>query len=373
VKQLLKHGLLTAIGAATRRTAVLLPADAALDDRILTVIAPYRVTGDSLSANVRYDGSARMQATLRAGACEPVTCGFDFTGPATLELDLRQGQLSCGGQVLGNLSCRQPIAARRFSLDLTLVDGTGRVLRRTTSHYLPRDGQTVDERYYSGDDYVDYEAESAAGHQQVLDLVRRHALAGPVLEIGCATGVGLELLRGAGYDACGVDFSSWAVERARARLGDAAWTCDVEQDAWPEALAARAPFGCFVLAAVLEHFARPKEVLARLAALAAPGAGLVIITSNAASLTHRVLDADWEGYFDWTHKSVDVVSPRALRQWLGELGWSLRELRTWHVWDGSTDPTHATLRDWHAADARLRALIAERELGDFIECVAVKP
>jgi hypothetical protein len=97
---------------------------------------------------------------------------------------------------------------------------------------------------------------------------------------------------------------------------------------------------------------------------------LLLITSNAGSLTHRIFGRDWEGYFDWTHHGVDQVSPAAMRSQLPDAGWRIRSLHTWHVWDGSGDPTHAALRDWFTADARFRRLLRERDLGDFVTCVA---
>jgi 2-polyprenyl-3-methyl-5-hydroxy-6-metoxy-1,4-benzoquinol methylase len=372
MKQLLKQGLLGAVALATRRTPVLLPAAAARDEELLQVVAPYRVEGDVLPLKIVHPRGGDLQVALGIGDAMNQPCSFPFPGSSDVTVDLRNGAVSCADHGVGSLTGGDPIRARRFFLDLTLTEAASGVRRRITSHYLPRDGQVVDERYYAGDDYVDYELQSESTHQQVVELVAAHGLRGPMLEVGCATGATLTALRAAGHEAFGLDFSSWAVERARERLGDAAWTCDVERDAWPPAVLTHGPFNCFVLAAVLEHFASPPQVLQRLTALAAPGAAIIIITTNASSFTHRLLGRDWEGYFDWTHKGVDAVTPCSLRRWLADLGWTTRELRTWHVWDSSIDPTHAAFRDWHDADARFRTLLAERELGDFICCVAVR-
>ena len=69
---------------------------------------------------------------------------------------------------------------------------------------------------------------------------------------------------------------------------------------------------------------------------------------------------------------MEILLAQTTDAGLADLGWTTRELRTWHVWDSSIDPTHAAFRDWHDADARFRTLLAERELGDFICCVAVR-
>ena len=52
------------------------------------------------------------------------------------------------------------------------------------------------------------------------------------------------------------------------------------------------------------------------------------------------------------------------------LPWRVRAVRTERIWDGNADPAHATLRDWWDADARFRALLADKELGDLVTVVA---
>jgi 2-polyprenyl-3-methyl-5-hydroxy-6-metoxy-1,4-benzoquinol methylase len=372
VKQILKRGLLGAVSRVTGRTAVLLASEAGTP-LILSVVAPYRVEGDTLQMRLLHPAPGEMRVFFRGiSATDGAPCEFGYPGPGELMLALGDGAVSFDGRCVGSVSDGRRITARRFSAHLELVDRGGSVCRRSTCHYLPRNGQAVDSTYFSGEDYVDYEAQSEAVHRDVVELARRHSMDGPVLEIGCATGGTLAALRAAGLDVWGLDMSEWAVEQARARLGDVVWQGDVERGPLPAALTSRAPFKGFVLASVLEHFAQPASVLANLDALAAPSATLIVITTNADSLTHRLLGADWEGYFDWTHKGVDAVTATSLRGWLLDLGWTVRELRTWHLWDSSSDPTHATLRDWHGADARFRALLAERDLGDFITCVAVR-
>jgi hypothetical protein len=374
MKRLAKQGLLAGISRVTGRTAVLLASQASRDEGILSVVAPYRIVGATLNMELCGTAAGHMQIGLKTSVRQDWSqCRFEYAGPAALTLRLSDGTLSCSGREVGNLSEGHAITSRRFSLQFELVDRLGAARRRTTSHYVPRDGQPVDASYYSGEDYVDYEAESEAVHQEVVALARAHGARGPALEVGCATGGTLSALRDEGIDAYGIDFSEWAVDRARERVGaDRVWRCDVERDPLPDAAVSRAPFRLLVLASVFEHFSRPFDVLERLTVLTPPGATLLLITSNADSLTHRIFGRDWEGYFDWTHRGVDGVTADSIRGGLPKLGWQLRDLRTWHVWDGSEDPTHATLRDWHAADARLRTLLAERELGDFITCVAVR-
>jgi len=146
----------------------------------------------------------------------------------------------------------------------------------------------------------------------------------------------------------------------------------VEQDQFPDDVLQRAPFCTIVLWAVLEHFSDPLSVLERLTPLCSTGCTLLINTTNADSLTHFLFAEQWEGHFDWTHRGVDLITARRVRQWLSTLGWRIQWLTTHLIWDGDADPTRATLRDWWGADSRFRQLLTERELGDLLRVVAVK-
>ena len=231
----------------------------------------------------------------------------------------------------------------------------------------------VGEAYYSGDDYQNYEEESRAVQSEVTSLLARNApRGGAVLDVGCATGDVLAALQTAGWKPTGVDVSEWAVNRARTRLGDVVFQGDVNARGTPDEVRARGPFDAIVLANVLEHFSDPAAVLAGVAALAAPDACLIILTTNADSLSHRLFGGDWEGPFDWTHRSVDLVSASWLRTTLVSQGWRVAELETWHYWHAGDDPAYTMFRDWLGADARFRLMLGERDLGDLVRCVAVR-
>ena len=167
--------------------------------------------------------------------------------------------------------------------------------------------------------------------------------------------------------------SAWAIGQAAAKLGpDRVWQMDLDRDPLPAGIRAAAPFRTIVMFAVLEHLQDPQAVLAALSAAAAPGALLLLETTNCDSLCHRVFGGDWEGYFDRTHRAVDRVGVRTVPAWLTALGWTIVEQRTKLIWDRSADPTHATLRDWWDHDARFRRLLDERDLGDLLFCAARK-
>ena len=376
-RALAKRALLDAVAAVTQRHPVLLPRAAAGEAAILNVAAPYRVDGEVLSVDIQDHARGTLTAALRLPTPPNSTRlhwssgPLAYEGPASLRFDLRTGEVRLGDRAAGTAPV--PLPTRRFcwALDLDPADGTGR-RSRVTGHYVPGSG-AVDDGYYSGDNYVDYEAESLSTRDAIVDLARRYPFAGAALEVGCATGALLVDLQTAGFEVFGIDYSAWAVEQARARVGpDRVWQVDIEKDLHHAGVAARAPFGALIMLSVLEHFADPFAVLARLSALVAPGGRLFLTTTNAGGLGRSLFGRDWEGYFDWTHLGVDQVSARSLREGLEAGGWRVDLLDTSVIWDGNADPTHATLREWFASDARFRRLLVERELGDLISCVATR-
>jgi 2-polyprenyl-3-methyl-5-hydroxy-6-metoxy-1,4-benzoquinol methylase len=372
----LKRAFVWAASAGSRRHAWLLPRAAADDARLLDVRAPYRLETEQLGVEMLEPAAGSLEVTVLgyAGHFPTVVLGRlngSYPGPCRFELDCRSGSCTLAGQELGRLE-RQPPTSRfccRF-----VVHANGGIRERTTSHYVAGRYDGVDEAYFTGANYVDYEAESEAERADVLQLLDRWKGKGPLLEIGCATGsLLLEIERRMGITGFGLDISEWAISEAARRLGpDRVAVANIEADPIPEAMGDHGPFATIVLFSVLEHLANPPDVLARLSRVSAPGTLLLLQTTNADSLAHRIFGRDWEGYFDWTHKSVECISTKTVTSWLESLGWRVAECRTWMVWDRSAEPTHATLREWFDADARFRRLIVERDLGDLLWCIAIK-
>lgn len=372
-----KWALLKTVGVLTQRHPVLLPQAAADEASTLDVVAPYRVENGELVVTIRERRAGSLTAALltpqRPNSSRLLwsSAPLRYDGPSTLRFNLNNGTVRLAERPSGEVPL--PLPSRRFSWSLELQPGDESGPRsRVTGHYLPGHG-VVDDTYFSGENYVDYEAESVSTREMVVDLARRYPFQGQALEIGCATGGLLADLMAAGFDAVGIDYSAWAVERARERVGaDRVWQFDVERECTDSALASRAPFGALIMLSVFEHFADPFAVLERLSALVAPGGRLFLTTTNADSLGHGISGRDWEGYFDWTHLGVDLVSARSIREGFPRLGWRVEQLETTVIWDGNADPTHATLREWSGSDARFRRLLSERDLGDLITCVATK-
>ncbi len=372
LKSLAKTGLLAAVSKLTGRHAVLLPPEAADEDSMLSLSAPYRVEGNSLRVSLSETQTGNLRITLlgyeghfpRKILWETA---LHYGQPQDLSLDLGTGEIRLGERALGSVPV--PLPTRRFCFRLEL-ETAGRRKHRLTGHYLVTNGNGS---YFEGDNYVDYEAEAAGEVPRVLELFEKHGAQGPVLEVGCATGLMGEGLLSRGFSYCGIDYAPWAVEKARERVGaERVFLVNVEKEGLPDAVAAQGPFGALLLWAVLEHFHEPFSLLERLTEHTSRGSTLFINTTNAQSLNRLLFGTEWEGYFDTSHHGVDAVSVDSLREELPRLGWRIAELQTHLSWGTSADPTHAALREWWSADARFRRLLAERDRGDLVSCVAVK-
>lgn len=370
-----KTALLGSVDALTSRHTALLPIDARDERLIFTLEAPYRVDGSLLVVELLESSSGQLTATLVGyqGHFPSVplwtSASVRYDGPKTFEFDVESGAVRLGGSDWG-LAVRP--ATRRFCWKFTLTTPHA-VVQRLTGHYRAGAGRAIEQTYYAGDDYVDYEAQSVGERATVVTLLREFHASGPVLEFGCATGGLLAALGREQHDAFGVDVSAWAIEQAVRAVGVArAFRCDAERDPLPQAVLARASFGAIVMWAVLEHFREPFQMIDRLREITRPGSVLLINTTNADSLSHHVLGPKWEGYYDWSHHGVDQVSVGSLRRELRGLGWDILRLTTDTLWAVDTDPFAATMRDWFIADARFRRLLTDREFGDFMTCIAVR-
>ena len=364
----------SALSVLTGRQVVFLPPISRSEDLMLQVRAAYRIESGRLAMDVTDAGCGELEAFV---------FGFEghfptrelwrstpqpYRGPVRLDFDLASGAVEYGGIPWGRIPI--PIRGRRFNIRLSLHSASG-VKSRETGHYFPGESGPANEWYFHGDNYVDHELQSRFEADQVLRLLERQVVKGPILEVGCATGAMLHALRGAGFDCVGVDVSAWAVEQANRLMGEeVAWLWNAEDETPPPSIVARRPYGALILWAVMEHFKDPFASLAKLTALTQPGSLLLINTSNCDSMLHWLFGREWEGYFDATHYGVDQVGVRRLRQLLPALGWQIEMLQTFLVWDSNSDPIHASLREWYSYDARLRCLLKERDLGDMIHCVA---
>ena len=156
----------------------------------------------------------------------------------------------------------------------------------------PRDDEQTLARVYremSDEAYDDEDANrgAAAVEHQRLVVAQRPA-SGKLLDLGCASGFFVAKAREAGFDAMGVDASTWMIERARARCPEATFLVGSL-----ESLQFDAEFDVITLWDVIEHVHSPRDVIRRVRDWLKPGGILLMSMPNASSFIAKALGARW--------------------------------------------------------------------------------
>ena len=170
--------------------------------------------------------------------------------------------------------------------------------------------------------YEDYESdreEILATFRRRLRLIRPllPAARPRLLDVGCATGMFLEVAREEGWSARGLDISDYALGRARSK-GFA-----VERGTLPGATLPEGAFDLLTLWDVIEHVPDPSATLAACHRLLAPGGLLVMSTPDAGSLPARVLGSRWLGFRCLDEHLYFFTRPHMTRL-LAKAGFSVR-------------------------------------------------
>jgi len=243
------------------------------------------------------------------------------------------------------------------------------VMTRGTGHRVRTDDGESDGDYFNGSVYENYESQAGIFPKEILETIQQHhPLRGKLLDVGCATGLLVQEALAGGIEPEGIDVSPWAVERANVRTGGRCRILNLDE-AKPSDFSAQ--YDIITLHSVIEHLADPAQALSLLFQITRPGGVVYIQTLNADSLMHKLLDSDWSGYTDYTHKS-----PWLTADWLAETsrrtGFEILSLKRYGVWnDNAHDEVWrslASLIQIHPASA-----VLEDQFGDFVELILRRP
>lgn len=124
-------------------------------------------------------------------------------------------------------------------------------------------------------------------HLEPLERVAAAPAGRPLLDVGCYTGVFVEIATDHGWDAWGVEPSRWAVERARAR------GLHVVQGMLESACLPEGYFSVVTMWDVIEHLTDPRGGLKRAWQLLRPGGLLVVHTIDIESRFARLMGRRW--------------------------------------------------------------------------------
>jgi SAM-dependent methyltransferase len=209
-------------------------------------------------------------------------------------------------------------------------------------------------------------------HLKPLERITGPPSARPLLDVGCYTGVFVEIAARHGWDAWGVEPSQWAVEQAQAR------GLHVTQGTLDTADLPKACFDVVTMWDVIEHLTDPRRALEQVYRLLKPGGLLVVHTIDIDSLFARLMGPRWPWLMEMP---IYYFSRRTLRAMLEQCGFRVlsdrpqgRYLRSGYLMNrvGALVPFVGRPAERVVTKLGLRGLAVPVNLGDLFTAYAVK-
>ena len=202
------------------------------------------------------------------------------------------------------------------------------------------------EAYLHGESYDGEARQRRWEHRKRVQLVRRYAAAGRLLDVGCARGGFLLAARDAGFEVRGVEPSDAAAAVARAQ------GLDVVTGTLDDLPPAPGSLDVASLWHVLEHIPEPMAAMTRLRAELRPGGHMLIEVPNAESVAAERAGGGWHAAEVVHH--VSQYGPRSLRALVERAGFTVLDLHTFPFTGYYHPARRLRVRDWpgYAALAR---------------------
>jgi SAM-dependent methyltransferase len=190
--------------------------------------------------------------------------------------------------------------------------------------------QVYDEGYWSSSSakdrgYTDYRSDAPLylrTFERRMPIIRRlFPQPGRVLDVGCAAGYFLDVMRRDGWDVTGIEPSDAIRPQAEQRLGKR----NVHGGLLREAPLEPHSFDFVTLWDVIEHIPDFVGALRHVRMLLKPGGKLLVETQNVASRTARLLGRKWQHYKHAEH--IYHFDPRTIRLALERAGFRVVENR----------------------------------------------
>jgi SAM-dependent methyltransferase len=185
----------------------------------------------------------------------------------------------------------------------------------------PKYFNTDDISQYGYSDYVRNKHLNVNLFNRRLDEILRHTdgRRGLLLDVGCATGVLLELARLRGWEVRGVDVSEYATRIAREYYNLEIFTGELAEAAYPDE-----HFDVVVMDDLIEHVADPSALVQESHRILRTGGLLTLNTPNRAGLWHLLMGRRWFHYKQSEH--TYFFSPRVISQLLDRHGYHVLDI-----------------------------------------------
>lgn len=200
--------------------------------------------------------------------------------------------------------------------------------------YAPLDNLELQygENYFSNDNpkggYANYIEGMAINRKTFEDRIKKiekNASLGKLLDVGCALGDCVQIAKNRGWDAYGIELSSFAVSKAKKKK------LKVFQGTLESAkLPSGVKFDVVMMQDVIEHVRQPIAELRRIRKMLKPGGIVFLVTPDIGGIWHRVLGSNWYHYKQGEH--IMYFSQKSLTKALEVAGFSTpKAYKTYHV------------------------------------------
>ncbi|MCL1815106.1 MAG: class I SAM-dependent methyltransferase [Treponema sp.] len=193
---------------------------------------------------------------------------------------------------------------------------------------------------YGGGNYLAYEQNNETAFLRLQELALRDAgffelerdllsTDPTVLDVGCAAGSQLTMLKGRGWTVRGVEISGPQADYCRKR-GLEVSTLPLEENNFPGQC-----FDAILASHVIEHLNNPKSFVREAARILKPRGRLYITTPNITGLQGRIFGSRWRSaIFDHLY----LFSKRTLCILLKSEGFTVEQVKTWGGLGAGTAP-----------------------------------
>ncbi len=141
------------------------------------------------------------------------------------------------------------------------------------------------------------------------------------LDIGCATGMLIESMKGEGWDVQGVDVCRESAEYGASHRGVKIFPGTLEEAAFPAA-----SFAAVHFSHLIEHLPDPRSFLAEVRRILLPGGCVLVTTPNIDGFQARLFGTAWRSAIA---DHLVLFSKKTLLRLLEEAGFEVRKCVTW--------------------------------------------
>lgn len=179
-------------------------------------------------------------------------------------------------------------------------------------------------------DYFDYEEEN---HENFFELAKlglkdinfdeltKGFEGKKLLDIGCATGLLLNHLKGKGWDGEGIEICAESAKYAREKFGITIHERPIEELALDSE-----SFDVIHLAHLIEHVRDPKQTMDEIYRLLKPGGLMVLTTPNVGGLAVQVHGRNWRSAFE---QHLFLFSKKTISQLCRNSGFNIEKIVSW--------------------------------------------